>query len=75
MVTIYSDGLTTAEHKQIEERYAPYHKFQEFWIGFVDYQQGRRCPNGWDNSVAGQGWDRGAEAAMRIRSQRRGNDN
>jgi hypothetical protein len=44
--TIYSDGLTATERQQIEQRYAPYCRFQEFWIGFVDYQQGRDCPRG-----------------------------
>jgi hypothetical protein len=68
--TIYSDGLTAVELREIEERYAPYHYYQEFWIGFVDIQNGRHCPNGWSNSVAGQSWDRGAEAASRVRRQR-----
>jgi hypothetical protein len=66
--TIYRDGLTATERQQIEQRYAPYCRFQEFWIGFVDYQQGRDCPRGWSDSVAGQSWDRGAE--MRILRKR-----
>src|SRR5215469_8681005 len=54
MKVIYRDGLTTAERKEIEERYDGYHHCEEFWVGFVDYQNGRDCPNGWSDSVAGQ---------------------
>jgi hypothetical protein len=45
----------------------PYHRFEEFWDGFADYQHdcNRRCPHE-ENSVAGQAWDRGTEAAMRL---------
>jgi hypothetical protein len=68
--TIYSDGLTAVELREIEERYAPYHHYQEFWIGFVDWQNGRGCPRGWEDSVAGQSWNRGAEAASRVRRSR-----
>jgi hypothetical protein len=35
---IYRDQLTTAERKEIEKRHAPYHRFEEFWTGFSDYQ-------------------------------------
>jgi len=64
---IYRDQLTINERKDVEKRHAPYHRFEEFWTGFSDYQHdcNRRCP--WsDNSVAGQAWDRGTEAAMRL---------
>jgi len=68
---IYSDQLTTDERKAIERRHAPYHRFEEFWSGFLGYQSGRDCPNGWEeNSVAGQAWDRGSEAAMRLHWER-----
>jgi hypothetical protein len=70
MTKIYSDNLTTTEHKAIADRYDGYHHCAEFWIGFHDYQDGRNCPNGWANSVAGQAWDRGAEAAMRVLRER-----
>jgi hypothetical protein len=73
MTIIHSDMLSPAEHKMIEGDYAPHHHYAEFWVGFIDYQHRRQCPRGWENSVAGQAWDRGAEAAMttlRNRSQR-----
>ena len=49
------------------ERYAPYHTFPEFKIGFDDYVAHRPWPVGRisPNSVGGQAYDRGAECAMR----------
>jgi hypothetical protein len=38
MRVIYSEHLTSAERKAIEERYAPYHRFEEFWTGYYAYQ-------------------------------------
>jgi hypothetical protein len=73
MRVIYTSAdLTTAERKAIENRHAPYHRFKAFWRGFDDYQSGRySCPDGWEkSSVAGQAWDRGSEAAMRIHWER-----
>src|SRR6516225_5675848 len=65
------EDLTAAEMKAITGRYDGYHHCPEFWDGYADYQNGRwRCP--WsDNSVAGQAWDRGSEAAMRVHWERR----
>jgi hypothetical protein len=71
MAVITSDELTTAERKVIEERYAPYHRFEEFWDALASYECGRDCPNGWEeNSVAGKAWDRGHEAGMRLHWER-----
>jgi hypothetical protein len=68
---IQSEDLTAAERKMIEQRHAPYHRFEEFWDGFTSYDCGRDCPNRWEeNSVAGQAWDRGTEAAMRVHWER-----
>ncbi len=51
---------------RLELEYAPYHRFCEFQVGYQDYLDGRaRNPYGVDN-VAAQGWDRGAECAMRV---------
>jgi hypothetical protein len=70
---IYRDQLTPVERKDIEERYAPYHRFEWFWTGFYAYwnDTGRyRCP--WSRvSVAGQAWNHGHEAAMRLRWERK----
>jgi hypothetical protein len=49
---------------QIQELYAPYHNFAEFHIGWQDYLD-RRYRNPYGDGVAAQGWDRGAEAAMK----------
>jgi hypothetical protein len=50
---------------QIQAQYAPYHQFAEFHIGWQDYLDRRyRNPYGTEG-VAAQGWDRGAEAAMK----------
>ncbi len=50
----------------LKAEYAPYHTFPEFQWGFDDYNdsQVRRTPL---PGVAGQAYDRGAEAAMRIK--------
>lgn len=70
METIYPDQLTNVEGDAIAVQYAPYENYAEFWFGFIDYQNGRACPYG-EDSVAGQAWDRGAEAAMRVLNGRR----
>jgi hypothetical protein len=45
--------------------YKPYSTMQAFHDGWNDYEQGEmRCPYKPD-SVEGQAWDRGHEAAMR----------
>lgn len=48
------------------ERYAPYHTYPEFQLGFDEYGSGlwhgNRCD---ENTVGGQAYDRGAECAMR----------
>ena len=70
---IYRDQLTTDQRTEIEERHAPYHRFEEFWDGYYAYQAdtGRyRCP--WSRvSVAGQAWHHGHDAAMRLRWERK----
>jgi hypothetical protein len=66
---IYSHQLTLAENRAIAERYAPYHRYAEFWIGFIDYQH-HRTRNPYGDSVGGQSWDRGAEAAMQVQRGR-----
>jgi hypothetical protein len=54
----------------IRAEYKPYDRFAEFEIGWTDYLTRRmRNPYGAD-SVAAQGWDRGAEAAMKWQRQR-----
>jgi hypothetical protein len=75
MATVISrDQLTTDERKEIEERYAPYHRFQWFWDGYYTYQgeTGRyRCPHGWSHSVPSRAWHYGHDAAMRLRAGRK----
>jgi hypothetical protein len=45
--------------------YAPYNAMQAFHDGWKDYEHGHyHCPFS-ANSVEGQAWDRGMEAAMR----------
>jgi hypothetical protein len=45
----------------IKEQYAPYNRMPAFELGFDDYNAGRlRAMDG----VAGQAYDRGAEAAI-----------
>jgi hypothetical protein len=70
-VIVYREDLTAAELRAMGERYAPYDNFAAFWTGFIDYQAeiDRKCPHD-SNSVAGQAWDRGTEAAMRIHWER-----
>lgn len=46
------------------ERYVPYDTMPEFKVGFIDYQIGKYT-NPYGDTVAGQAWDRGAEAAMK----------
>jgi hypothetical protein len=48
------------------ERYAPYHKFKMFQIGFDDHNAGERWDHAFtQDSAEGQAYDRGAECAMR----------
>jgi hypothetical protein len=55
-------NLTTEEI----ERYAPYHRWRMFQIGFDDYTIGERWDHAFSqNSAEGQAYDRGAECAMR----------
>ena len=70
-VIVYRADLTAAERKAMSERHAPYDRFEAFWTGFIDYQTDidRKCPND-PNTVFGQAWDRGTEAAMRVRWER-----
>ena len=46
------------------ERYAPYHTFPEFTMGYDDYRGRRRRANE-PGGVGGQAYDRGLECAMR----------
>lgn len=59
----------------IKAEYAPYNKFPEFQQGYDYYMAGGLPP--FDiPGVAGQAFDRGAEAAMRVlRAQNRVNNN
>jgi hypothetical protein len=71
MTIIYAEDLTATERRAIEARCAPYHRFEDFWIGFADYERRRyRCPHEW-YSVASQAWNHGAEAAMYVRWERK----
>ena len=67
MRVVHSKDLTADEFTDISKTHWPYDNFEEFWVGFADYQHdcNRRCPHE-ENSVAGQAWDRGTEAALRI---------
>jgi len=67
MSVVHSKDLTADEFTDISKTHWPYVNFEEFWVGFADYQHdcNRRCPHE-ENSVAGQAWDRGTEAALRI---------
>ena len=67
---IHSADLTTTEMKVIEEHSDGYHHRAEFWVGFND-QNDCNCRNRWSNSVAGEAWYRGMEAAMRVRLGRK----
>lgn len=63
--------LTTAEL----ERYAPYHMWSEFGMGYDDYMLGATTGHWVDrgdpNTVGGQAYDRGTECAMlRLANQR-----
>lgn len=64
--------LTAKEVERIKltpeevERYAPYHNFAEFWIGFDEYTRGHMRVGAYEfQGVGGQAYDRGAELAMR----------
>ncbi len=48
----------------LKAEYAPYHTMPEFQQGFDDYNMGELASD--IGGVAGQAYDRGAEAAMRI---------
>jgi hypothetical protein len=67
MKIVHNKDLTADEFKAISKRYWPYDNFEEFWVGFADYQHdcNRRCPHE-ENSAAGEAWDWGTEAAMRV---------
>jgi hypothetical protein len=70
---IYRDQLTIAERKDIEERYAPFHRFEWFSDGFDAYwnDTGRyRCPHDY-HSVPGRAWHHGANAALHVRMERK----
>jgi hypothetical protein len=75
MATVINrDQLTTVERKEIEKRYARYHRFEEFWDGYYAYQNdtGRyRCPYGWSHSVPSRAWHYGSEAALHVRWKRK----
>jgi hypothetical protein len=52
------------------EQYAPYHTFQAFHDGWDVHMAGWYCEERYDrNSVDGQAWDRGMEAAMKWKRQ------
>src|SRR5262249_18339164 len=60
--------------KMISERYGPYDFLEEFWDGYEAYwnDTGRyRCPHGWSHSIPSQAWHHGADAAMRVRWERK----
>jgi hypothetical protein len=66
MIVITSDGLTTAERKTLEQHSDGYHDDAEFWLGFADYQNNPDSSSRWGKGLAGEAWDRGYEAAMRV---------
>jgi hypothetical protein len=66
MKIVHSKDLTADEFRAISERHWPYDNFEEFWTGFADYQHDCNRRNRWPNSDAGEAWDRGTEAAMRV---------
>jgi len=71
---IRREDLTATECKAITDRYAPYHRFEEFWTGYYAYQNetGRyRCPYGWSHSVPSRAWHYGHDAAMHVRWERK----
>ncbi len=51
--------------EQIKAEYAPYNKMPEFEEGYLMYMFGK-VPAYEIGGVAGQAFDRGAEAAMRV---------
>jgi hypothetical protein len=66
MRVVHSRDLTADEFKDISKRYWPYDNFEEFWVGFADYQHDCNRRNRWPNTDVGEAWDRGSEAAMRL---------
>jgi hypothetical protein len=55
---------------QLLEQYAPYHFYQAFRDGWEAYMAGRYREEKYSpNSVDGQAWDRGMEAAMKWQRQ------
>ena len=56
--------------QEIKARYAPYHTMPEFEQGYADYMAGKifiaNIPG-----VGGQAYDRGAEAAMKVKNAAR----
>ena len=68
---IHSKDLTADEFTDISARYGPYDNCEEFWAGFAGYQQNRCCPKDWaEDSIAGEAWSRGSEAAARCHWER-----
>lgn len=53
----------------IRAAYAPYDRFAEFQIGFVDAMRARRAATNMGSGIAAQGYDRGYEAGCKIRRQ------
>jgi hypothetical protein len=70
MRVVHSRDLTADEFTDISARYWPFDNFDEFWTGFADYQTDCNRRNRWPNSDAGEAWDRGTEAAMRVHWER-----
>jgi hypothetical protein len=60
---------------EIAAEYAPYHQMKEFQVGAQDYMDGNHRNGDNYNGVAGQAWDRGANAAMRFTQQHGGKVN
>jgi hypothetical protein len=63
--------MAMTKHEQIEQihhSYRPYDTMPEYWAGFVAYNSGiyRDYPAGF-TGVQMQAWDRGQNAAMRVR--------
>lgn len=56
----------------IKAEYAPYHTMKEFELGYSDYMAGTSRLTSQDAvhlTAAGQAYDRGANAAMKVRRQ------
>jgi hypothetical protein len=55
--------------QEIKDRYAPYNSLRTFEDGYADYMAGRNLLS--LGGVAGQAYDRGAEAAMKVKQAER----